>query len=167
MRWEKRPVEVANLLNPAFCAVLLQHTVQSYCTEDPQGMDYLLAFLVLPLILHPARRKSIPQQTRVSLIAWAEKQRDVNYNLVEHVLEMVPFTKEALIFAVQQGVIRFGDSEHNAANLLLGASSPRTTNLWLEHSTADECRKKAKTVGDWFAEIGDSSIVYRVLDIHL
>jgi hypothetical protein len=127
-------------------------------------MDYLLAFFVLPLLLHPKRRESIPEKTGTMFTTWARRQKDVNHNLVEHVREMAPFTREGLIFAIQQGAIMF--SNNNAGNLIPRDKSRRRPNIWPERSTANECTTKAKTVGEWFAEVKDSSVIYGELDIH-
>jgi hypothetical protein len=50
--WNDRPTEIANLLNPAFCALLLAQAVRGYQEETKVGLPYALAFLVLPLVLH-------------------------------------------------------------------------------------------------------------------
>ncbi len=59
-RWEDRPTEVANLLNPAFTGALLRRSLEAYSTEIRSGMPFGLAFLVLPMSLHPGTARRFP-----------------------------------------------------------------------------------------------------------
>jgi len=58
--WEHRPIEVANLFNPAFCGEVIRRCGAGYSAKLQTGMPYALAFLVLPIVLHPATRWSEP-----------------------------------------------------------------------------------------------------------
>ena len=44
--WERRPIEIANLFNPAFCSLLIQYSVRGFERESGRGMPYTLALLV-------------------------------------------------------------------------------------------------------------------------
>ena len=56
-RWDQRPFEVKNLFNPAFCGLVLFRALQGYEEENPDGMPFSLALLVLPLCLQKSPAK--------------------------------------------------------------------------------------------------------------
>ena len=62
--WEDRPPEVASLLNPAFCGQVIYRCVEGFTETENAPMPYPLAFLVLPLVLHPPTRASVNANTR-------------------------------------------------------------------------------------------------------
>jgi hypothetical protein len=55
-RWDHRPFEVRNLFNPAFCGLVLFRALQGYEEENPDGMPFSIALLVLPLCLQKDAR---------------------------------------------------------------------------------------------------------------
>ena len=165
MRWEQRPVEIANLINPAFCAILLRDAIAAYGKKDERGMNYLLVYLILPLVLHNKTRRSIPNRGNLTLIEWIEKHEMNNWVFVDHIRQLIPFAKEALIFAIQQGVIVFGDQESNYSNLLLSSKDLPTDDTWTQNSVPGDCRNKAKIIGEWFADIAEATTIYRAFGI--
>ena len=70
-RWEERPIEVANLLNPAFCGRLLYQSIVGHSEYESKDMPYVLFFLVLPLVLH-APYPSRNQQFNTAFSSLAE-----------------------------------------------------------------------------------------------
>lgn len=165
MRWEQRPVEIANLLNPAFCAVLLRDAIAAYSKKDKQGMNYLLVYLILPLVLHKTTRRSIPSRGNMTLIEWIEKHETNNWVFVDHIRQLIPFSKEALIFAIQQGVVAFGNQENSYGNLLALPKELLADETWAQNSVPMDCRNKARIVGEWFADMADITTIYRAFGI--
>ncbi len=166
MRWEQRPIEISNLLNPAFCAILLHDAIKAYAQKDQRGMNYLLVYLILPLVLHNQTRRMIPSRANLTLMEWVEKQEINTWILVDHVRQLIPFTKEALIFGIQQGVVDFSKQENTYSNLL-ALSNKKLSNdeSWLQGSTPVDCRNKAEIIGEWFAEVADATTIYRTFGI--
>ncbi|BDA67679.1 hypothetical protein CAL7716_018450 [Calothrix sp. PCC 7716] len=105
--WQERPVEYANLFNPAFCSILLQNAIKGYQKEKKQGIPYPLLFLVLPLVLHISTRNALPKTTVTKLHIWLQKQPEVRVGFAERASYLVPYTKEALAFRMQTGIINF------------------------------------------------------------
>ena len=166
MKWENRPIEVAYLLNPAFCTVLLLDSIRAYEKLDKKGMSYFLVFLVLPLLLHGKTRKNIPVKHKTTLFEWVKKQQITNYLLAEHIRQKQPYTKEALMFAIQQDILKFGDEEQNTGNILATTRNLHDDDIWTKSDTADEFKRKAGVIGGWFGEVGDVATIYRVLGIY-
>jgi Family of unknown function (DUF6521) len=79
--WTERPIELANLLNPAFCGFLIRSAAASYKESKPEGMPFALAFLVLPLVLHVSTRKTLPRSVRTTLISWLRVSVQVGWAL--------------------------------------------------------------------------------------
>lgn len=63
-KWAERSPDVAALLNPAFCGVLIQQAVSGFCSQRPVGMPFELAALVLPLVLHRESEEKLPSSIR-------------------------------------------------------------------------------------------------------
>ena len=103
--WSERPFEISNLLNPAFAGVLLRKSVEGYSAQARDGMPVELAFLVMPLCLHPGTVRRLPARAASTpLHAWLQREenRDVLIKFDERVRSLAPFTREALIFAAQR-----------------------------------------------------------------
>ncbi len=92
--WSERPIEIATLFNPAFCAVLLYDAVKSYESEQNQGMAYPLIFLILPFVLHKETRDALPSSRvrQVTLYQWAEENKLLHQNFVRRTQYLVPYT---------------------------------------------------------------------------
>jgi hypothetical protein len=158
--WEERPFEIANLLNPAFCSLLLQESIASYFKYRERGMPYPLAFLVLPLVLHKKTRKMLPSTSPVTLHEWINNHPEVNFMFVERTRRLVLYTKESLIFGIHQRTISISDKEHDKGNLIVRIKLK--TLSWPIDSEAADCRNKARFVGRWFAQTGSVSTIFRI-----
>jgi len=161
MQWESRPVEIANLLNPAFCALVLRDSVKSYHDHENTGMPFILAFLLLPLVLHRRTRDSVPQRPTTSFAQWIEKHNEVTVGFDDRVRELSPYTREAIAFGLQHSVLVI------AANggIVVASESIMYPSDWRSDSPASRCITCAKNVGRWFAEIGDESTICRLLGV--
>ncbi len=111
LNWENRPIEIANLINPAFCSLLLHSSVGDFSREKKTGMPYALLFLVLPLTLHEPTRTSLPNDTRISLAEWFKEQpEEFGYTFVCQTRQLIPYTREAFMFGMQRGLF---DTDEN------------------------------------------------------
>src|SRR5262249_40092974 len=107
--WACRPSEVANLLNPAYCGLLLREAMQGYESETPEGMPFALAFLILPVVLHEPTRLLLPGKTTTSLHAWLQERPNARIGFAERAREMVLHTREALLLLAARGAVRFSE----------------------------------------------------------
>jgi len=158
--WEKRPVEVANLLNPPFCSLLLLDTIASFYKEKGDGMPYLLSFLVLPLVLHKTTRDMLPGTTLTKMHAWLQRRSEVRVGFTQRARQLVPYTKESLIFAMQQGL-----TTTNENGELLPVKTKLKGLCWPNQSEPDVCRNKAQFIGRWLARAGDVSTIFAMWGI--
>ena len=149
--WEQRAREEANLLNPAFCGALIALTVADYVESEPRGMPYALVPLVLPVVLHKATREALPRSIRSSLAAWLDETPSALLGFAERVRALVPYSREAVLFAGAHGALRFVPG----GRLASGANALSTTKF--ERTATDEaraCIRSARLVGRWFASAG-------------
>lgn len=154
--WDSRPPEVANLLNPAFCSVLLFDTVKQYQSEGFDGLPYPLSFLVLPIILHKNTRQSLPKTRSTKMSAWLQDKSFVKIGFAKRARLTVPFTNEAILYGVHGQVL----SLSNEGLLMVGSSTispPKRGNL---DDEIFEYREKAKFLGKWFSDVGSVSTIY-------
>src|SRR5690348_456839 len=124
--WVRRPAEVGSLLNPAFCSLLLRASAQGYSRNDSNYLPVSVGFLVLPIVLHKQTREAMPHTARSKLHVWIRENPIVRIGFSRRASELVPFTREALLFGLvhrslrltPDGALRAGDvgDGFNAAN---------------------------------------------------
>ena len=108
--WEQRPLELANLFNPAFCSILLHDSILAYQNENAQGMPYPVVFLILPIVLHKSTREKLPSKITTKMHVWVQNNPEVHIHFAEHTRYLIPYTKESLIFGMQANDILISDS---------------------------------------------------------
>ncbi len=159
-QWSNRPLEVAHLLNPAFCSIVLRESILGYEEEAENGMPFPLSFLVLPMVLHKPTREILPKSIATKFHSWVHKNQSVRVGFDMRARQLVPYTKEAIHFATQLEMLSF--SEHGQLN----APKRRNKGLgWLSDSEPEICKKKARLVGRWFTRAGDPATIYAILGV--
>jgi hypothetical protein len=164
--WEHRPHEEAVLLNPAFSATLIWSAARGYESVDPQSskraLPLELAFLILPIVLHRPTREELPPSVATSLPVWIEAHPLIRARLGERARILVPFTREALLFA---GVHHF---------LSISVEGLSTDERWkatvsrVIQDCTDEvavCVRRAEFIGRWCARTGDAPTVMALLGV--
>jgi hypothetical protein len=156
--WNTRPVEIRNLFNPAFCAVVLCRSLISYEESNPDGMPFSLSLLVLPLCLHKLSREILYENKRSYLIKIVEQNQQILVGLPERATSMLPFTLEGLGCALQYGCIKVTSD----GRFKSGANSIRKAIKGSDESVMIE--RVAKSIGEKFA-ITDRLTIYTTLGI--
>lgn len=165
--WLERPIEVATLFNPAFCAVLLYDAVKSYENVQSQGMAYPLIFLILPLVLHEETRDALPspRTKKVNLHQWIKENKLLHQGFIKRTRYLVPYTKEGLIFSIKHGFIKILKEQEQAGYLLPIDKSFVQKPSWDKKSEPALCREKAQFFGKWFADTGNAARVFEIFGI--
>lgn len=159
LSWEERPIEVANLLNPAFCSILLRDSVVGFRDSNLQGMPYPIAFLVLPLVLHKMTREALPRSIATKMHVWLQNNPEVRIDFAERTRRLVPYTKEALVFAMRAEVITISGNGNLFPANRLGTIS------WPSDAEPAILRSRAKFLGRWFARAGDVPTIFAIWGI--
>jgi len=158
--WEERPIEIAHLLNPAFCSLVLRESIASYSNEREQGMPYAIAFLILPLALHRSTRESLPKRVTTQLHEWLDTYPQVKTEFAVRTRRLLPYTREAMIFGIQKEVIAL-----TLGGYLLCPGSSTKPNSWPSNSEPSICLDTGGFLGRWFALTGEASTVFRLWGI--
>lgn len=155
-KWTHRPIEEANLLNPAFCCVALTSAVIGYMGIDKEGIPYPLAHIVLPIVLHKATRERLPRASRTSLAVWIQENSEVRVQFVERVVMLKSHTREAILFGFFHDwliLCQEGRIQAKLSKSIIDRLARRLEN------EAKECINRAWVLGKWFALAGTTETV--------
>lgn len=158
-RWDKRPFEIRNLFNPAFCGLVLSRALQGYEEEDARGMPFSLTLLVLPLCLHKDSREVITSSPSSYLLKTTEKNQQLMVGFADRVTKMLPYAFEGFGLLMERGCIAVVEGGRIKTVL----KKVRKT----VDGTAEtvSCQKVARIVGKEFARIADRATIYTTFGI--
>lgn len=157
--WDRRPVEVRNLFNPAFCALLLLRAFHGYEEENAEGMPFSLTLLVLPLCLHRDSRQVIAASPRSHLLRTVEHHPELLVGFPARAAGTLPFAFEGLGLAMHLGC--FEVSGEGRLRTVPGQLRKSVTGT--EESVS--CQRVARFVGREFARIADRATIYTYLGV--
>jgi hypothetical protein len=147
LTWQERPPEEAAHFNPAFCGELLTRTANEYRRLKEKPFPFPLAFVVLPLTLHPPTRQALPGKSNTTFASWSAEHETILAGVPDRVLGLRPVTREALLFLMQLQAIEIGKE-----GLTPGAKPMRlSTKLKVSTDEVDLTRRAAALLGRWFA----------------
>jgi Family of unknown function (DUF6521) len=158
-RWDRRPFEVRNLFNPAFCGLILFRALQGYEEENPDGMPFSLALLVLPLCLQKDSRQMIADSPRSYLLNTVEKRPQLLVGFAERATALMPFAFEAFGLLMERGC--FVVSQGGRLKTVSGRVRKSVTGT----SESVACQRVARTIGREFARIADRVTVYTAFGV--
>ncbi len=161
--WKDRPIEIQNLLNPAFCGEVLRRSIIKYKTETNRSFPFELSFLVLPLILNKEIRTLIPTRGAKYFHSWVENNPKVKFGLSESIKRFSPYTKEAILFLSQQEHVKF---EVDGSISILNSRRKSILNYEIE-THPDNFYKKSEKLGQWFAKSLNTDHVFSTLGVSL
>jgi hypothetical protein len=159
--WEDRPPEVAHLLNPAFCGRVIYEYARSYVAESGRTMPYALAFLVLPLVLHPCTQQTMNSRTR-HFLAWINSNQHINIGLAQRARALVPYCREALTFLYQSRVLTINAPD---ASLAVVGRIRRRRPSPLPDDDTRTCLGKSALLEKWFARVNSPPTIYASLGL--
>lgn len=157
--WDERPIEIRNLFNPAFCGLVLFRSFTGYEEEDPKGMPFSLALLVLPLCLHKESRDIFLRANRSYFLKVLSNHPELQVNFGRRAADLLPFTFEALGFLMQLGAFEVDQG----GRLKAVATGVRKTLSGTAETVA--CQRVARFLGKEFARIGDRTTLYTTLGV--
>ncbi len=157
--WDQRPEEVANLLNPVFCALLIRFFVDGYAKEGGKEVDPSLCFLALPLALHRDTRQALPGRTSTTLHSWVEQHQELRVGFSRRCRGLVPITKEAITYGSSASLIRVNES----GSLCVGEAKLPGKRGKTEEIVA--CEKASFFVGRWFSLAGTPERIYSLCGV--
>ncbi|MDO8871786.1 MAG: DUF6521 family protein [Methanoregula sp.] len=163
--WDRRSIEEANLLNPAFLSVITHQCVRGYVDGTGSNAPYVLPFLVAPLILHKNTRDNLPSTIATKFPTWISQltgtQAKAGY--AQRASSIVPFMKEAMIISISNKIIIPTENNYFLTynpkiNIPSIVKDPFT------HEVID-CFKKSHFCGRWFARAGSIETIMALLGV--
>ena len=166
--WQERTIEQRNLLNPAFCAVVLWSVGQGYEAEAKivpdavPGMPLELAFVAASLVLRGQTRRQLPGTVRTSLATWIQDHPLERSAVAKGVGILRPYVREALLFGAQHGALLM-----SGRRVVSQPAAGKRVSSYLKKSSADVrgCAAQARFVGRWLHKGGTPSTVMAMLGV--
>ncbi len=155
--WNERPFEIAYLLNPAFCSLLIREAAYSFADEQQQGLPYALSFLILPIVLHQSTRETLPERANTRMFEWLDRHPILKSGFAARSKSLGPYSRESVVFGLQKGILAI-DSTGN----LRSVGSPSQPPDWPTIAEPSRCRDKSRFLGRWFAQTGDTTTIFRL-----
>lgn len=148
--WRDRPPEEAALLNPAFCGELIARATKDYERIRLAAFPLPLAFIVLPLVMHPPTVYALPGRANTTFATWSADNEALLAELPERTLRLRPISREAILFLAQHRALTLGVDGLSTGEkpMKLTAKIPTST------PDVDEIRRAAALIGRWFASQG-------------
>ncbi|EKF86938.1 three component ABC system middle component [Methanobacterium formicicum] len=155
-KWNERSSEAANLLNPAFCCVILTSSVIGYNTTKDEGFPLPLAFIVLPIILQAKTRIMLPRSTRTSLGAWIRENAHLRLSVQDRITPIKPYVQESILFGLLHEWLFLDENGR-----LKTQKTKTDVNKFLRELEGEtrDCIKHSNLVGRWFAKAGSTETV--------
>lgn len=158
-------VEERRVLNPAFAGALIAQTAIGHETENGEGLPFVYAYLVLPLIMHPETRERIPASVVTRLLNWTERNPDIAVDFFKRLADLRHASREGLLLVTSTGVATVGERGQikvvSAQKALEGAEKKNASN------EVRDCLKRAKFLGRWLATSGAPAAVLTALGVRL
>jgi hypothetical protein len=156
--WENRPEITANLINPAFCSELIRECANAYKIETNENFPFALSVLVLPIILNSTIRERLPKTKAHTIHSWINSNGDLKIGLAQHVTNLLPFTKESIMF----GIVHNSLSIDDLGNIEI---KPRKGKLNTKNEEVSSCLNKAMLWGKLLSKSGNTLTIYSILGI--
>ena len=157
--WDRRPIEVRNLLNPAFCGLVLYRAMAAFQEIDARGMPFSMSLLILPLTLQKQSREVIQRGNRNYLLKIIADHPELQVDFGQRCTDIFPFTLEALGVLGSVGTM----SVQADGRLIVVADGVKKTVTGRDETKATQ--RVAIFLGKEFARIGGSSTIYSTMGI--
>jgi hypothetical protein len=159
LAWRNRPLEEANNFNPAFTGEIIYRAAAEYNRSREFPFSLALAFLVLPMILHKGTRNQLARRADVTFVTWAAEHGRLLAELPDRVAVLLPVSREALIFLLQNRAVRL-----QRGGIVAGADPIRLSlRFRVETDDTRGARRSAGLLGRWFANQGQAASIMQVL----
>jgi len=163
-RWSERTTEEQRLLNPSFCSMVLWFSTFGHTAASDMalGLSFEECFLVLPIILHRDVRESLPGSVATSLAVWLANNPLAPATIADRSRALIPFTKEALRFGGQYGVLQF-----EGATVRANPDWRKRMAKARDDSSKEvrECVSRAEFLGRWFSKTGNPVTVMSLIGV--
>lgn len=156
--WADRPADVANLLNPAYCSVVLGRVCEGYQTAS-EGMPFALAFIAMPLLLQRDCAMLLPVSSRTKLHLWLNEYPEVALNFANRARGLAPYVKESISYGLSSKVLGL-----TPAGQII-PKPVKALKAWEEQIPPRVALKQAVLVGKLLAAVNDVPTIFSMFGV--
>ena len=156
-KWRDRPIEEANLFNPAFICALVHEFLKDYTKTQTDGAPMTVVVIAMTATLHRASRERLPNRTVTPLYAWLQENEDLLIGFASRAKNIVPYIKEGILFGMATEALAVGGGH----NLLLGEKKATFPKSFIDTTTTEmkSIIDRSKFMGRWLSSSGSESSV--------
>jgi len=156
--WGRRPPEIANLYNPAFCAALLNRISAGYFTTKKSGLPVPLAFIALAVVLHPSAVQALPATSRSNFHGWLLEKPEVLIGFADRASALAPYVREAITFGLSHQLLLLRGG-------CLVPSSDKAVKRWEKEPYNAKFSRDAQLLGKLISQVNDQSTVFALFGV--
>lgn len=139
-----RPIDAWALYNESLLTEVIARASYQKLKNDGSGLEWPLAYLVVPIALNPDAETLVLQNQRVSLVRWALRNRDFLSTLPERIVNTEAATQRALRFGLRIGRLQFDEGKLIPSGRIKHFTKKCPQELKIVARSAEVC-------GRWFA----------------
>ncbi|WP_442864648.1 three component ABC system middle component [Aeromicrobium sp. HA] len=140
----RRAPEAIALFNEAFTSELIVNASWAKEQDSGSGLSWPACFVILPLVLHPPTRESLPRSPSVTLAAWAVRNPALSRGVDARVATLAPATRRAIRFGMRTGRLTLSGTE------VVAGHRPRSPNPQSWPDELVNTVRAARVAGRWF-----------------
>ncbi len=156
--WNERPVEVANLFNPAFCSYIIYSTLKETIKLKKSSVPIAILYLILPLLLN--KKILIDASTKVKMHVWIQENPFLFIDFSEQVKDFIEITNESIEYLLKFDLIYI----NNIGEFELKEKKKINTEAEKLNEEILEIQKNVKKIARWFAS-GTTEAIYISLGV--
>lgn len=166
--WHERTIEERNLLNPAFCSVVLWNLANGYEFEASKSNANLrsipigLSYVGASLVLRGNTRLELPKVITTSIATWISENPLQRSAVAKGVVILRPYVREALMFGLNSAAL-----ELDGLRLRSRSSVKKAILGYLKRASRDvkDCTVRAQFVGRWLYRGGTPNTVMSLFGV--
>lgn len=156
--WNRRPSDVANLFNPAFCAALLNRVATGYAKSLPAGLPYSLGFIALPVLLYPPSADELPNTSRTNFHGWLLENPQALIGFSDRATAMAPYIREGILYGLVNKVLQMNE-------LCLLPTNQKKMKTWEKDPYNIRYSNDSQVLGKLLGQLADSTTVFALFGI--
>lgn len=155
IQWINRTPEIAYLLNPPFCSLIIYSTIFEYQKKTKDGLPFPLVYLILPIILHKDTRNRI--SSRTNMVVWLQHNPDVLVGFSDRAKSLLNFTGEAIEFLLFQNNCIVDNGRISISKTV---SKSKIDQYVATDQEIMACIQKTTHLGQWFYNMRATENIY-------
>lgn len=154
--WMERNKEIAYLLNPAFCSIILISFIDEYNSKSNEKVDFSVLYLVLPIVL--SNLSETYNAHSLKFLNWISNNKLLFVNFASSVKDYLSITNETIEFLLNLNII----SVDSLGKITLDGSNFINNQ---KNNYIDNYKNKSKILGRMFGKVGNQVTIFSSLGV--